>query len=152
MGKNNIKKAKHRKQELIIKPPAPISTSETLIEFRYATVDEVVLKEKVGCAWALLNTFIKKCVNDFASMRWSEVEKAKKIHHDIPIEDINRYYQERLHDLIDKGILQSDYPEKLFRFRLEGKKRIFGIREGARFHVIWFDPEHDVVPSKLKHT
>jgi hypothetical protein len=152
MGKNNIKKAKHRKQELIIKPPAPISTSETLIEFRYDTVDEVVLKEKVGCAWALLDDFIKKCVHDFASMTWSEVERAKKGNHDIPIEKIDRYYRDRLKDLIDSEVVKLVHPEKLFGFRLEGKKRIYGIRIGARFHVIWFDPEHDVVPSKLKHT
>ena len=152
MGNNRTKKAKHLTQELKTKQTTSSSTSDAFIDFRYDTVDEVVLKDKIGCAWFLLDDFIKKCVNNFASMAWSEVERAKKSHHDIPIENINRYYQERLSDLIDKGILQSDYPEKLFGFRLEGKKRIYGIREGARFHVIWFDPEHDVVPSKLKHT
>jgi hypothetical protein len=41
---------------------------------------------------------------------------------------------------------------KIWCLRFSGEKRLFGILEDNIFHVIWWDPEHQVWPSKLKHT
>ena len=36
------------------------------------------------------------------------------------------------------------------RLRLSGKKRLFGILVGSEFSILWWDPEHDVWPSKRR--
>ena len=40
----------------------------------------------------------------------------------------------------------------LFRLRLDSHKRLYGIRVGNEFHIIWWDPNHEIWPSELKHT
>lgn len=36
--------------------------------------------------------------------------------------------------------------------RLQGEPRLYGFLAGHVFHVVWWDPEHKIWPSKLKHT
>ncbi|WPW29276.1 hypothetical protein P6B95_19070 [Streptomyces atratus] len=40
----------------------------------------------------------------------------------------------------------------LHRLEFTGKQRLYGFLLGNVFHVLWWDPEHEVYPSKLKHT
>ena len=42
--------------------------------------------------------------------------------------------------------------DTIARFRLNGKKRLFGVVYGNEFHILWWDPEHAVWPSKKRHT
>ncbi len=152
MGKNrNTKRGKLFHSELETKQTTT-STLQGLIKFKCDLVDEEELKKTVGCPWVLLDGFIKKCFHDFASMTWEEIDCSKKQHHYVSTDSMSKYYRDRLSSLIDEGILQSEFPEKLFGFRLEGKQRIYGLREKALFHIIWFDPHHAVVPSQKKHT
>ncbi|OEJ34194.1 hypothetical protein [Streptomyces subrutilus] len=41
---------------------------------------------------------------------------------------------------------------KIGRIRFAGTQRLYGFLEGTVFHVLWWDPNHEVYPSKLKHT
>jgi len=41
---------------------------------------------------------------------------------------------------------------KISVFRLGGELRLYGFRYGNVFHVVWWDPEHVIWPSQLKHT
>jgi hypothetical protein len=36
--------------------------------------------------------------------------------------------------------------------RLSGPGRLFGFRRGHYFHVLWWDPDHSIYPSRKKHT
>jgi len=36
--------------------------------------------------------------------------------------------------------------------RLGGLERVYGFRCGNVFHVVWWDPRHEIWPSRLKHT
>lgn len=36
--------------------------------------------------------------------------------------------------------------------RLNGPGRLFGFRRGRHFYALWWDPHHEVYPSRLKHT
>ncbi|WP_406731779.1 hypothetical protein [Streptomyces sp. NBC_01794] len=38
------------------------------------------------------------------------------------------------------------------RLEFTGKQRLYGFLVANVFHVLWWDPEHEVYPSKLKHT
>lgn len=39
------------------------------------------------------------------------------------------------------------FGDEMFRFRLSGKRRLWGFRVGRVFHAVWWDPEHQVYPT-----
>lgn len=100
--------------------------------------------------WAL----VKPCdvadvlskLRDFEGMRWSEICHAKKQHHSCEVDTLCPRAKRRLLDL---GL---DDEDALFRFRLTGTQRLWGVRRGAAFFILWWDPDHEVCPSVLKHT
>ncbi len=42
--------------------------------------------------------------------------------------------------------------DALVSLRLGAKKRIWGVLEGSVLYVLWWDPHHEVYPSKKRHT
>ena len=80
----------------------------------------------------------------FESMTWSEIEG--KRNHAISCDSIIREAQRRLED-----IGQDDLDE-LFSIRLTGRQRIWGIRDGTIFRLLWWDRQHAICPSPKKHT
>lgn len=38
------------------------------------------------------------------------------------------------------------------RIAINGKRRLYGIRTGHEFSILWWDPEHEIWPSRKKHT
>ncbi|MFE3626760.1 hypothetical protein [Streptomyces goshikiensis] len=40
----------------------------------------------------------------------------------------------------------------IHRLRLSGTQRLYGFVDGNTFHVVWWDPEHEVYPSVKRHT
>ncbi|WP_445520486.1 hypothetical protein [Streptomyces sp. NEAU-174] len=65
--------------------------------------------------------------------------------HDVPLLP-NRTALERLE------ILGLPDMTKIWKLRVGGAGRLWGFLVGNVFHVIWWDPEHQVWPSKLKNT
>lgn len=41
---------------------------------------------------------------------------------------------------------------KIWRLRLGGEPRLYGFLIGHTFHIVWWDPHHQIWPSTLKHT
>ncbi|MFQ6855860.1 hypothetical protein AAIB46_34060 [Streptomyces sp. 35M1] len=41
---------------------------------------------------------------------------------------------------------------KIQRLEFTGTQRLYGFLVDNIFHVLWWDPSHQVYPSKLKHT
>ena len=80
----------------------------------------------------------------FDSMRWSEI--LSKQHHRISIESLSKDAQLRLQEI------KLDDIDFVYSFRLQGKPRIFCIRDGSVAKLLWFDPEHQVCPSTKKRT
>ncbi|MCP3798480.1 hypothetical protein NLX83_04325 [Allokutzneria sp. A3M-2-11 16] len=48
--------------------------------------------------------------------------------------------------------LEYDDRDQISRLRIDGPGRLYGFRERERFYVLWWDPEHEIWPSKKKHT
>lgn len=42
--------------------------------------------------------------------------------------------------------------DNMVRLELDGLRRLYGIRTGHEFHIVWWDPHHEIWPAKLKHT
>ena len=79
-------------------------------------------------------------------MTWSDIKKAthdqgKSKSHPIPINELNREAQARLRELH----LSDEYNE-IFSLRLNNKYRIFGFLDRGTLEILWFDPNHEVVP------
>jgi hypothetical protein len=41
---------------------------------------------------------------------------------------------------------------RISRLRLGGTERLYGFLLGNVFHVVWWDPRHEIWPSELRHT
>lgn len=41
---------------------------------------------------------------------------------------------------------------KIYRLRQRGKPRLYGFLVANVFHVVWWDPNHEIWPSNRKHT
>ena len=98
--------------------------------------------EQSGALWS--DVFPK--LKNYESMTWGDILRDKHRNHAVPVDQLIKSARERL-----LGIKQNDVDE-LFRFRLSGEMRVWGIRDGRVFKILWWDPNHEICPSVLKHT
>lgn len=73
---------------------------------------------------------------------WAEIKRRRDYHHYQYVSDLvadaqNRF--KRINDLCNF--------DQLFRFRLSGTKRLWGVLNARVFYVLWWDPDHTVYPS-----
>jgi hypothetical protein len=92
-----------------------------------------------------LREIIKK-LKDFESMTWAEIKRNSKAHHHISIDNIIKKARDRLTEI------KQDDLEEIFSLRLTGENRIIGKLDTGIFYIIWWDPNHEVCISNLKHT
>ena len=88
-------------------------------------------------------------LDGYLNKTWGEIEaettrgkkgKTAKRHKSYPIAAICKEAQERL------VLLQLDDQERIFRFRMAAKKRLFGFIFGVTFETVWYDAEHLICP------
>jgi hypothetical protein len=81
-------------------------------------------------------------------MTWSQIlsEGGKKKNHKIDVFRCSAEAQERL------KFLGMEDREELMSLAVNSKARVIGILDRAIFHILWWDPGHQVVPSHQKHT
>jgi hypothetical protein len=48
--------------------------------------------------------------------------------------------------------IQREDEVRISRLRIQGRPRLYGFRRDPHFHVLWWDPEHEIWPSTLKNT
>lgn len=46
--------------------------------------------------------------------------------------------------------LEKHRVEEVWRFDSGRKKRVFGLRSGAKFKILWWDPNHEIWPTTVK--
>jgi hypothetical protein len=90
-----------------------------------------------------LRDVIQKLGN-FESMKWHEIEGSQS--HFISVESLSKPAQDRLLEIGQEDI------DQVFSLRLMGAERVIGIRDRWILKLLWWDPNHEVCPSKLKHT
>ncbi|OYV04560.1 MAG: hypothetical protein CFE26_16225 [Verrucomicrobiales bacterium VVV1] len=47
---------------------------------------------------------------------------------------------------------KAEWQDHLCSLRKTGKQRLWGFLRAGIFHVLWWDPEHEIYPSQKKHT
>jgi hypothetical protein len=148
MGKTAKKRPKQNKQPVVSKKP---EKDPSLVDNIAANpVWQIGLIDLQGpCGWMKIrhkeffDTILPK-IQNFESMTWQEILGRKS--HEIRVDQISKSAQKRLTEL------QLDDIEILVSLRLTGKQRIWGIKIQKIFKILWWDPEHEIYPSKLKHT
>ena len=84
-------------------------------------------------------------LRNFETMTWAEI-KSQTGSHSIAVGDTEPSAQNRL---VEIG---RDQEDTVFSLRLGGQERVLGIRRNAVLHLLWWDPNHEVCESRLKHT
>lgn len=87
---------------------------------------------------------VLKKIFDSQKLTWQELRNNGS--HFVDREDLCAEAQKRLIQI------RKDDLDQLFSLRLTGSKRIWGIKEGNIFWLLWWDPNHEVCPSHKKHT
>lgn len=88
----------------------------------------------------------------YSGMTWSKIirqthDDSRSKHHYLKINDLSKFAQDRLRTL---GLEEDS--DQIFSFAFNNKLRIIGLRERDKFHVLWYDPNHNVCPSFKRHT
>lgn len=86
----------------------------------------------------------------FNKRTWSELRKethdnGKSCHHILSDSKLSKEAEERIEHL-----KLNDRRDQIFSLRLNNKCRIIGLRDGAKFIVKWYDPEHRFCPSSKR--
>ncbi|HHF7365146.1 TPA: hypothetical protein ACPSKY_000238 [Legionella bozemanae] len=85
--------------------------------------------------------------HDFKSkegINWSQLKSSGS--HNVEINQLIKRAQHRLTEIF------LDDRDELFSMRFSGTKRVWGIRDGNVFKVLWWDPNHEICPSRKKNT
>jgi hypothetical protein len=90
---------------------------------------------------------IREKLSHFESMTWSEIlVTAKKRNHTVQVSSLCSAAQKRLREAHCNDV------DELVSLHLSGRERIWGILREGVLTVLWWDPNHEVCPSMLKHT
>lgn len=92
------------------------------------------------------NDVIHPAFRNFQSLTWAEVDNQSsgtghKHHHSHEISDLIAEAQVRWVEL-----RLEEFSDLIFRFRLGGKRRVWGYVVQAHFFIIWWDRNHSIYP------
>jgi hypothetical protein len=83
-------------------------------------------------------------LKSFQSMTWKQIKDAGS--HNVELSMASAEACKRIAEI------KLDDLDELFSLRVTGRRRVIGVLNGARFSFLWWDPDHAVFPSRLKHT
>jgi len=90
---------------------------------------------------------LKGRFRNWETMTWNEILSAgRKQNHPIDVSKCIPAARARLR------VLGLDDREQLMSLSVNSTARVIGIRDGTVFRIVWWDPDHQICPSQLKHT
>ena len=81
-------------------------------------------------------------LKEFERWNWSDFGRSKN--HYIPVDVLSKEAQQRLCEI------EQDDIDGLFELRISKQERIFGIKDGLVFRVLWWDPKHTVYQMDIR--
>jgi hypothetical protein len=96
----------------------------------------------------LWNTLIYPFLSEYAKKKWKIIfaetwQNDKKCRKKHVYYDVNRIHEEAIKRLVQ---LELDDQTRIFRFRLSGKRRLYGFTFSDIFATVWYDPTHNIYP------
>ena len=93
---------------------------------------------------------IKPKLEEWAKLTWGEIDqlvtgssrKRHKMHHSMETRILVEDAQQRL-------VETDNIEEFIFRFRLGNLPRLWGFRRAGEFHLLWYDPNHEIYPTEV---
>lgn len=92
------------------------------------------------------DNLIKPKLEEWSNLKWSEIDQ------------FSSGEGHKMHHLMDTGVIVEEaqyrlieidrYADRIFRFRLGNKRRLWGHRIVSKFYVIWYDPKHEIYPTE----
>lgn len=100
---------------------------------------------KVDCSYFFAEIWEK--MRNFEKKKWSEILGGDhRLNHKVNVSKIEKEAQKRLKEL------RYDDQEELVSLRLTGKQRLWAIEIEGKAFLLWWDPNHEIYPSHLRHT
>jgi hypothetical protein len=122
-------------------PKLPVKTGDRYVAWRFGMVDF-----NGPWCWTRMSadkqTEIYRKLSNFEKKAWTEFE-GKGGNKNIPLSNLCVAAKKRLNSL-----KLDDADGSLYELRTAGKERVWAIRQGDILHLLWWDPEHEVCPSK----
>ncbi len=84
-------------------------------------------------------------LSNFETMRWADIKSSGS--HTVGTQGIIKEARDRL---IERKL--EEWADHLTSLRISAKERLWGFLRGDVFHVLWWDPKHEVYPSSKKNT
>lgn len=121
-----------------------VSTQDKKLVWKVARIDDNSRWgwDQITCPDFLRNIWEK--MHNFETMTWGEI--LGRHHHAIAVNDIIKPAQNRL------AQLGHDDQAELVSFCLSNTERIWAIRSGEEAFLLWWDPNHEIYPSRLRNT
>lgn len=149
MGKKGIPKVRLGFKDTLDKTPRvqrPTANYDESPSWRFGLLEMVA-----PYGWHIVDAAklieIRNKLADLESMTWHDIlVKAADRNHPITIDKICDPAKDRLNAL---GLDDIDH---LISLHLSGKERVWGILELGTLRLLFWDPEHEICPSKKKHT
>ena len=92
-------------------------------------------------------TEILKFLSEIEKLTWNEILRNRRSggHHHVEVRLISPAARKHL-------MQRNIEADTLISLRVTAKKRLWGVREGSVLHLLWWDPQHEVYPTKLRNT
>ena len=105
-----------------------------------------VLKEQ----WCSPTKGLLKTLLDYENLTWRELanqtsgrNRGTRNHH-VKVSEILKEAQRLLRNSF------VDDLEEIYSLRITGKVRFYGIIQDSVFHILWYDPKHEIYPTKRR--
>lgn len=87
---------------------------------------------------------------DYGRMTWSEIDRqqhdrGRSKHHYLEYESLGAEAKDRISAREFEGETDA-----IYSFALQNLLRVIGLRQGAEFYVVWYDPNHEFCPSRKR--
>jgi hypothetical protein len=144
------KRAKALKQPSVGKTPRIIENPDAYLELNPAwRISKLSFKDPYG--WHVLSVedvySIQQKLLHLESMTWDEIlVKGRKSYHLVAITKLCKAAQDHLAEMAIEDI------DELLSLRLSATERVWGILDRGIVELLWWDPNHEICPSVLKHT
>lgn len=90
---------------------------------------------------------IREKLAQYEAKTWNQIlVKEKHWNHTVPTVKLSKEARDRL------AALKLEDVDEFVSLRLSSTERVWGFRIGHVLHVLWWDPNHQVCASPLKHT
>ncbi len=122
----------------------PDSSEKEIISWHFNAID---LEGDWDCSDIKKELLIDNILNrikSFETMHWSALPSSGS--HQVSVGLISSSARTRLTEIGQDDI------DDLYSLRIDGKARIWGIRDRHIFRLLWWDPNHSVCPSTKRHT